>query len=337
MLTRTEFLRTAATLMAVCLLQNTDARADDAPACTFSKLAELPIVELRDEIAIPVSVNGKTMLMGVDTGSPLTILIKDRIRDMNLVTNFLYGIDAQRGPGLQMTWIDDLQIGDWKAYKGRLFVGDLDIDDPAKNFVGVLGEDFLKSIDFEIDLKGKKFIVYHAEGCSEKSAPLAADSYAYVPFTLADPQYWARIMVNVEVNGQPVKAMFGTEFADTRVTEEAARAVSLDLKGAQPIPADLPSNKGGAGLWMAKLDSFKIGEEAIKPVRLRVGGAGPEVNTSGLAYMLGSDGHWQMVLGRDFLRAHRVLVSHSQRRLYYSYVGGPIFGREPAPQTQAAK
>ena len=37
-----------------------------------------------------------------------------------------------------------------------------------------------------------------------------------------------------------------------------------------------------------------------------------------------------MLLGADFLRAHRTLVAHSQRRLYFTYVGGPVFLAEPA-------
>lgn len=32
-----------------------------------------------------------------------------------------------------------------------------------------------------------------------------------------------------------------------------------------------------------------------------------------------------MLLGADFLRSHRVLVSHSQRKMYFSYEGGPVF------------
>jgi hypothetical protein len=32
-----------------------------------------------------------------------------------------------------------------------------------------------------------------------------------------------------------------------------------------------------------------------------------------------------MLLGVDFLRSHRVLVAHSQRKLYFSYIGGTVF------------
>ena len=32
-----------------------------------------------------------------------------------------------------------------------------------------------------------------------------------------------------------------------------------------------------------------------------------------------------MLLGLDFLRSHRVLIAHSQRKLYFSYIGGTVF------------
>ena len=32
-----------------------------------------------------------------------------------------------------------------------------------------------------------------------------------------------------------------------------------------------------------------------------------------------------MMLGADFLRSHRLLVAHSQRKVYFTYAGGPVF------------
>ena len=32
-----------------------------------------------------------------------------------------------------------------------------------------------------------------------------------------------------------------------------------------------------------------------------------------------------MILGLDFLRSHRVLIAHSQRKLYFTYIGGTVF------------
>ena len=37
---------------------------------------------------------------------------------------------------------------------------------------------------------------------------------------------------------------------------------------------------------------------------------------------------WPMILGVDFLRAHRVYVAHSQRKVHFTYVGGPVFSHK---------
>jgi hypothetical protein len=41
-----------------------------------------------------------------------------------------------------------------------------------------------------------------------------------------------------------------------------------------------------------------------------------------------------MLLGDDFLRAHRVLVSHSQRKIYFTYAGGPVFQADKAAEAK---
>jgi hypothetical protein len=43
-----------------------------------------------------------------------------------------------------------------------------------------------------------------------------------------------------------------------------------------------------------------------------------------------------MLIGADFLRSHRVLVAHSQRRMYFTYVGGPVFRTATAPQPRSS-
>ena len=37
-----------------------------------------------------------------------------------------------------------------------------------------------------------------------------------------------------------------------------------------------------------------------------------------------ASGGFLVLLGLDFLRAHRVLVSNSQRRIYFTYTGGRV-------------
>jgi len=41
--------------------------------------------------------------------------------------------------------------------------------------------------------------------------------------------------------------------------------------------------------------------------------------------------HADLLLGADFLRAHRVLIAHGQRRMYFEYVSGTVFPTTPGP------
>jgi Aspartyl protease len=59
-----------------------------------------------------------------------------------------------------------------------------------------------------------------------------------------------------------------------------------------------------------RLDTFAVGDELIRDPTLRTSNIGLR----------------DMLLGLDFLRAHRVLVANSQRRLYFTYTGGRVFG-----------
>ena len=60
----------------------------------------------------------------------------------------------------------------------------------------------------------------------------------------------------------------------------------------------------------ARLDTFAVGDELIRDPALRSANIGLR----------------DMVLGLDFLRAHRVLVANSQGRIYFTYNGGRVFG-----------
>jgi len=60
----------------------------------------------------------------------------------------------------------------------------------------------------------------------------------------------------------------------------------------------------------ARPETFAVGDELIKDPALRTANIGLR----------------DMLLGLDFLRAHRVLVANSQQRLYFTYTGGRVFG-----------
>jgi hypothetical protein len=74
--------------------------------------------------------------------------------------------------------------------------------------------------------------------------------------------------------------------------------------------------------WVGRFASVKIGDEEIKNTQLSIGDS----------Y---GDADFDVLIGADFFLAHRVYVANSQRKLYFTYSGGPVF-HVPPPDEAAA-
>jgi hypothetical protein len=77
---------------------------------------------------------------------------------------------------------------------------------------------------------------------------------------------------------------------------------------------------------VAPFDSFRVGDETIRNVRLRFGDfqRHSEVTVTG-SHIPQTVMDEDLLLGEDFIGAHHLLISHSQGKLYFSYNGGPVF------------
>jgi tetratricopeptide (TPR) repeat protein len=77
----------------------------------------------------------------------------------------------------------------------------------------------------------------------------------------------------------------------------------------------------GIETFLAPFTSFEIGDESIKNTQLRVGDI--DLHSS------------DMLLGADFFLSHHILISNSQKKVYFTYSGGPVFRLSGTPQQQA--
>jgi hypothetical protein len=128
--------------------------------------------------------------------------------------------------------------------------------------------------------------------------------------------------VTVELNGVKMRAILDTGAGVTTVTRHAAEqaGVRVDAPGVRKI-----GQSGGVGdvkvdNWVADFKTFRIGDETVNNPRMVIGDDPP----SGV-------GEIDVILGDDFLRAHRVLFAMSQSRVYLSYLGGVLFGATQQP------
>src|SRR5262249_21773130 len=148
------------------------------------------------------------------------------------------------------------------------------------------------------------------------------------------------IRVPVKLNGKSLIAELDSGAPRSLVS----RLVAAQL-GVTPDPpgARADGTSGGIGggqpdQWIGAFESFIIGGEVIR---------NPDIAFTDLQVDLGAETGTHlttrreivdMLLGLDFLRAHRVYVAHSQGKLYFTYSGGPVFSTlaraapKPAPK-----
>jgi tetratricopeptide (TPR) repeat protein len=126
-----------------------------------------------------------------------------------------------------------------------------------------------------------------------------------------------QLFVRVRVNGQEMTAIIDSGAPLTSVFRHAAERV-----GVVPEELDLQEVGTTSGFgqrsfrtWVGRFDTFEIGDESIRNARLRI------IDRARLNY----GRNIEVILGGDFLRSHRVLAAYSQRKIYFSYLGGPVF------------
>lgn len=204
---------------------------------------------------------------------------------------------------------------------------------------GILGAAFLLDHDLEFDLKEGKVRLFKPNGCAGDQVVYWGQAYSVVPMAPMGDYGGVAVFVPVQVNGLTVRAMIDS--GSTRSVIDTGTAARAGLK-----VADASVEKGygiGAKALEAQVghfDAFGFGDEVIHNSQLRIADifGAAKVQTTGTRFSQSvSSVEPQMLLGYDFLRAHRVYIAMSQHKVYVSYEGGPVFdtSKPPPPATTA--
>jgi hypothetical protein len=143
----------------------------------------------------------------------------------------------------------------------------------------------------------------------------------------------ATIEVNVEINGRPVVAMLDSGAFASVLTTSRASALGVTPQTAGVVSAGCSTGIGEKSIefWVGPFASFRIGDELIRDPKIRFGDTWKFSTFKGGGLLSSRPaGLPDMLLGADFLRSHRVLIAHSQRKMYFTYAGGTVFPSWPA-------
>lgn len=306
--------------------------------CKMGRLGELKPVIAHSRIYVPGKVDGKDVLFMVDSGAD-TLLFAAEATALGLPVGGYSG-DSFGATGHERSdgeaTLASLEIGLWSGHDITLrAVGSLGGETfDGIPVVGVLGEDILSHFDVEIDIKNQRFSLYQMTGCADANLAYWTDSYNVVDIGGYDSRQ-PRLRLAGALNGSPVSMLLDTGAPYSAVSLDVARALGLDPGGPGTKAVEQASGVHGQAeaAWVGTFASFVLDQEKIAPAKIRFfkfAQAGPEIGSRLSRRALSVD----MLLGFDFIRAHRVMISHSQKKFYFSYSGGQPFS-VPKPSEPA--
>ena len=326
-----------ATVLAALCFGDAAKAAQDAsspPPCQMLEIGEIPISYNDGQITLDADIDGHTTRMIVDTGSVATILSRAAATEFGLKTRGFHdvgGIDTA-----ELTRIETFSLAGLVARNFDMVVTGRHSFGDAK---GLLGAGFLLQADVEFDVPEGKLRFFQPRNCVGDQVVYWGSAYSVA--TITNAVAVQKIDVAVRVNGAAVEAEMDTGSDRTVVTPGVANHAGVTETSPGAFDAGLSTGLGPQAVktYSGVFQSFAFGDEVIKNARLQVADlfhADQEVELGSRLAHATIEGP-QMLLGADFFRSHRVYVARGQRKVYVSYMGGPVFRPVTLAQTPPQK
>jgi len=297
--------------------------------CKLGRIADLPVTMVDMHPMVTAKINGADAQFIADSGAFYSMMSPASAAEFKLKTYAapwglrVQGIGGQAG-GVSAALVKEFTLAGVAIRNIEFLVGGGDVGS-----AGVLGQNVFRIGDVEYDLARGAIRLIHEEGCSNRNLAYWATGQPYSEIEIQPMSPSASNITGAAlVNGVKIRVMFDTGAYTSVLSQRAAQraGVKVDDPGVVDGGYTRGVGRGAAKTWIAPFASFKLGDEEIRNTQLRIGDTGVE--------------SIDMLIGADFFLSHRVYVASKQRRLFFTYNGGPVFNltasRSPAPSQTAA-
>ena len=292
-------------------------RAADPPKCKLALVVEWPVQLIGGLPVIEGAINGKKIEVLLDTGSFTTLITNAAAEKLELSTwprsGYIAGFGGESR--VREARIGELRIGGAVRKGISVLVGG---ERPIPGVDFILGDDFFRQLDMEFDYAKGIVRLFRPRDCEGVSLAYWDSKALELLMERGD-----KIVVPIKVNGQAARALVDSGAPSSWVALSFAEKLGITPQTAGVVPAGCGYGIGAAPVrhWVARFDILDIAGETIRNPRLHFS-EGPDDRVFIVDY--------EVILGTDFLRTHRMLVSRTQRKVYFSYIGGLIFPTTPA-------
>jgi len=306
----------AAAFVGALLVLAPGATFAQAPKCQLVRLAEWPVRFERNLPTVEGTIDGKKIGVLIDTGAFASILLKPSAQRLGLGTQSTEQSMIGVGGTSQIHWtrLSELRIRELFKEGIRVRVGG---EQAIRGVDLILGDDFLRNFDLEFDYARGVVRLFQPKDCGDTHLAYWDPAATTVPLEGDD-----KIVVPIKMNGREGSALVDSGASRSVVELEFAEKIGVTPQSPGVAPSSCTAGVGAKLVrqWVARFDTLAIGEELIRGARLDMADLMPEASRRRKP---------SLVLGTDFLRSHRVLVSRSQRKAYFSYGGGQVFPTTP--------
>lgn len=292
-----------------------------AANCRLERYGTLPVEMEGGRATTMVKINGSDTRLALDTGAFFNFMSSAAASSLGLKQRALPFGFRMSGIGGSVSvgyaHVKEFGILDTTLKNIDFIVGGSDAG------YGMLGANLLDMDDLEIDMAHGKFSLFRVDGCDKRGLAYWSTGH---DFFMADIESVAnktdrRTFIKVTINGKEVRALLDSGSYATMLTRDAAERVGIDLNAPQ-VKNSFITHGIGAKLvktWIVPIDTFSVGTESIHHSQMQV-----------IDGTMG-DGRTDMLLGLDYLLAHRMFIANSQRRAFFTYNGGRVFAFATAP------
>ena len=285
-------------------------------ACEI-RSAELPVYmeDLRPDVR--AEINGKKVSFRLDSGAIYSMLSPTATEALRLTSRradgvHLFGIGGPEA--VRLTRVERFTLGRTTFEHVEFFVGGLNLS--PDDSVGLLGQNFLGITDVEYDL-ANGVVRLHYPNADCKNARLAywaneTQAVSEVELEGEYSPYLRHLVASANIDGEKIRVQFDTGAMRSILSSRVAGWIGLKPGAEGVVSSEVMIGVGSAPVhsFLGPVKSFSIGQEKITNTRMRFGDV-----------LLPED----MLIGADFFLSHRMYFAKSQRKLYFTYNGGPVF------------
>ena len=292
--------------------------------CKASLIGELPVTMEGTRPIVHAAINGTDESFVADSGAFYSMLTPAAAEELHLrvvtTQGYLTGVGGTARVGI--TTVKKFTIFKVDVHDVEFLVGGNDLSHGA---VGLLGQNVFRIGDVEYDLANGMIRILKTLGDCRNVALAYWASSKGLPYSATEIDFADRMRPHTTgsayVNGTKIRVLFDTGAEASIISLSVAKRVGVtpDSPGVKPGGSSSGIGPGLVRTWIAPFASFKIGDEEVRNTHLRIGDE--------------RVANWDMLIGADFFLSHRILVASSQRKLYLTYNGGPVFNLTTMPES----